>query len=737
MKTLKLRTRLVVAFLIMALLVAFTGIFGAVSMKRVGGQIQNILEQLSKQQKQVLLMAVTQKYCHVSLMQAALVRNEKEKFDEYVEDYHTKRDLLQSQAQTLLQGNAKLGLKPAAKGGVIETRTRKFLASWDAFEKVAEDLISYKEKLLGTGSSLTDDRLHKLANDEITDANDTAKADLDDILLEVGNEMNQANAQVGQIQSSAFITFIVVILIGLAVAIALGLLITRNIVARVRTMAAAVNSGAEGDLTARVAVDSDDEIGVLGSDFNEMVGKLSGMIGKVIRSASELAGISDTMSKASHSVVQSAKTQADSVAKTSAAIVEINTSVKGVAQGVDSLSISAAESSSSILEMASSVEEVVQNMENLSQSVNEVSSSIVEMGVSIKQVGNGVVSLMEVSTATASSVMQMDSSIKQVEKNANETAAISKSVRIDAETGREAVEAVINGMEEIKRASQITSEVINTLSERAGDIGEILSVIDEVAEQTNLLALNAAIIAAQAGEHGKGFAVVADEIKELSERTSSSTREIALVIRGVQDETRRAVDAIEQAEQSISEGELLSQKSGEALAKIVVGVSEATAQVAEIARTTVEQAKGSQMIREAMEQVSEMVAQIAKATKEQGQGSELIMGAVENMKSLTSQVLSSTREQNKVGNLIAKSTESITEMIRHIKRACDEQTRGSEQIVSSVGDIQSATEANLDSTRVMDEAVSKLFRQTDLLRKEMESFKISGSEAAPSLLPPP
>jgi methyl-accepting chemotaxis protein len=320
--------------------------------------------------------------------------------------------------------------------------------------------------------------------------------------------------------------------------------------------------------------------------------------------------------------------------------------------------------------------------------------------------------------------MEMDSSIKQVERNANETAAISKAVRVDAETGREAVEAVIGGMQEIKRASRITSEVVTTLSERAGDIGEILSVIDEVAEQTNLLALNAAIIAAQAGEHGKGFAVVADEIKELSERTSSSTREISQVIRGVQEETRRAVDAINQAERSIADGELLSQKSGEALTKIVIGVTEATAQVTEIARTTVEQAKGSQMIREAMEQVSEMVAQIAKATREQGQGSELIMGAVENMKGLTSQVLSSTREQNKVGNLIAQSTESITEMIRHIKRACDEQSRGSEQIVASVGDIQSATDANLEATRVMDEAVYKLFRQTEMLKKEMEAFKI-------------
>jgi len=724
LKNMKLRSRLIGAFLVMAFLVAITGAFGAFTMKRVGGQIQEILEQLSKQQKQVLLMEVTQKYCHVSLMQAALVGSDREKFGEYVDDYQMKRDLLVSQAETLLNGNAKLHLQPVVKGSTIEKRTREFLETWSQFEKVADELIATKQKLLGQGAaSLTDPRLHRLANDEITTANDKAKENLDDILVTVGNRMNEASAHVTSIQRTSGLTFIAVVVAAFIVAVAMGLLITRNILGRITVLVHAMNRGAEGDLTATVPVDSSDELGMLGTDFNEMVSKLSGMIAGVSRSSAELAKISDVMSSASQSVVDSAKTQAESVSRTSAAIVEINASVRGVGGSVDSLSVSAADSASSVLEMASSVEEVVQNMEDLSQSVGEVSSSIGEMAASIRQVGNGVVSLMEVSTATASSVMQMDSSIKQVERNANETASISNSVRVDAETGKEAVQAVIQGMQEIKRSSLITSEVIKTLSDRADDIGAILSVIDEVAEQTNLLALNAAIIAAQAGEHGKGFAVVADEIKDLSERTSSSTREIALVIRGVQEETRRAVEAIEQAEAAISDGEQLSQKSGEALSKIVVGVSEATNQVSEIARTTVEQAKGSQMIREAMEQVSEMVTQIAKATKEQGMGSELIMSAVENMKVLTSQVLSSTREQNKVGTLMSNSTERITDMIRHIKSACDEQGRGSEQIVTSVEDIQHATEANLEASRTLDDAATRLFRQTEILRKEIEAFK--------------
>lgn len=734
MKNLKLSHRLVGSFMIMALIVAITGAFGAWSMRRVGDQIQNILQNLASQQKLVLLMGVTQKYCHVSLMQAALVRAEMEKFEEYAEDYRMKRDLFRSQCNIMLKGNAKLGIKPAPHGSVIEKRTQAALASWEEVEKIADELLARKEALLkglkagvvdqAAMAALADERLHSLSEDDINPAIEKAKADADDLLVEVGSQMTKADKQVREIQGSAGIAFVVVIIAAVLLGLLLGLKTTKNIVNRINRMARALDNGAEGDLTAKLEIDSGDELGKLGSDFNVMVEKLSGMVGNVNKSAAELTHLSGTITESSQKVVNTAKLQAESVNNTSAAVSQINTSVKGVSQGVDSLSLSASESSSSILEMAASVEEVAQNVETLSHSVDEVSSSILQMAASIKQVGNGVVSLLEASTTTASSVMEMDSSIKQVEKNAMETAAISDAVRKDAETGKEAVEATIAGINEIKRSSRITYEVIDTLSGRANDIGTILSVIDEVAEQTNLLALNAAIIAAQAGEHGKGFAVVADEIKELAERTSSSTREIAMVIKAVQDETHRAVNAIDQAEKSIADGELLSQKSGEALNKIVSGVKKATEQVEEIARATVEQARGSQMIRDAMEQVSEMVGQIAKATREQGQGSELIMTAVEKMKTLTTQVRSSTREQSNVGNFIAQSTENITDMIQQIKRACDEQNRGSEQIVVAVEDIQQSTHINLEATGAMDEAVSGLFRQIEILRNEMGMFKI-------------
>ena len=95
-----------------------------------------------------------------------------------------------------------------------------------------------------------------------------------------------------------------------------------------------------------------------------------------------------------------------------------------------------------------------------------------------------------------------------------------------------------------------SNTVVSRLGERSVAIGKILNVIEDVAEQTNLLALNAAILAAQAGEYGKGFSVVAAEIRELSERTASSTRDIANLIRSVQEEVGNALKTMPPARSS-------------------------------------------------------------------------------------------------------------------------------------------------------------------------------------------
>lgn len=543
-------------------------------------------------------------------------------------------------------------------------------------------------------------------------------------------EIDQSAAAI--LQASRQVKFLQVVL-GLA-ALAIGIVITAAITRSIiRPLDVAVESAqrlAVGDMTTRIEQTSADETGDLIRALNTMTGSLGGMIQRIEVSAGQLSKISTDIHSASKQVVDAAQSQAANVDETSSAITEISQSIRHVGQGVDHLSASAAENTSSILEMAASIEEVAQNVETLKVVVEEVSSAIAQMTASIQEVANNAGSLQHSAAITASSVSQMGASIHQVEQSARTAAAIAEEVRNDAETGKTAVEATIAGMREIRQVSEVSTDVITTLSGRVDNIGSILLVIDDVVNEINLLALNAAIIAAQAGVHGKGFSVVAEEIKELAERTGMSTKEISMVISGVQEESRRAVETIARAGASVADGEQLSQQSGAALAKIVEGARQTSQQMAEIVRATREQADGSRMIQKAMQQITDMTQQIAVATQQQEKGGEQIMKATERMKLLSGQVQTSTRQQSDASSSIARATEEMTAMVGQIKRACDEQSKGSGQIVLSIESIRHSTRVNMGAVEVMDSSVSGLGRQIEVLRQEMAAFQIQRQEEA-------
>lgn len=730
MKNLKLGQKLVGLFLIMAFIVGITGFFGIFSLNRVGHTIQDVIMTGSTQSNQVVLMKTALQECRLHLVEAATA-DTVDDFELVKADYESKRDRFTGYLDIILKGNQKLNLPAAKKGTPLEERANAVGDKFSEFTTTADKLLAQKESLMSAGKNGTaaaSSEMRGLIRDELPEKIDLVSTSVDDLLVTVNGLMKQANINAEAIQHKAQLALITVIICAVLSAIAFGTITSRSIVKRVKKLADALAEGSRGNLTITVQDSSSDEIGTLVCDFNLMTSKLSEMVSKIKLSSAELGNITANLREVSQKNVTSAEVQADSVLQTTSAIAEMNATINGITQAIDSLFLNTSESSSSTMELVASIDEVALNVETLSGAVEDVSSSITEMAASIRAIDGNVAILVDSSMTTASSVAALDLSIRQIEMNATESAAISDNLLNDAESGRISVEATIAGISAIKKSSVITSEAISTLSEKALDIGSILQVIDEVAEQTNLLALNAAIIAAQAGDQGKGFAVVAEEIKELSERTSSSTKEIAKVIAAVQNEVNRAVESISLAEQSISDGEQLSYQSGEALAKILAGVKTSGSQIVEIAKTTESQAKESRQIRDVVEKISDMAAQIATATGQQGRGADMIIAAIEKMKGLNSQVRNSTREQSTVGAFIGKSTESISAMIRKIKIASDEQARSSELIMHSANEIHKSTENALEANRVTDESVKRLSVQSDLLKKEMGQFVIAADE---------
>ncbi len=396
--------------------------------------------------------------------------------------------------------------------------------------------------------------------------------------------------------------------------------------------------------------------------------------------------------------------------ETSRTVIEVSGSAQDLAHHVDALAATAGASASSIIQMTSTNDEVAANVGELATSVRDTASSIEEMAYSIKEVAKNVDALSLTAEETSSSMNEMDVSIDQVQSNANETARLSEEVAQDAERGAEAILKTIGEIYRIKESTQEAVSVISNLGSRIEAIGQILNVIDDVAEQTNLLALNAAIIAAQAGEHGKGFAVVADEIKDLAERAGASTKEIAELTKTIQRESKNAIQAVERGAKNVDRGVEVSNEAEHALKKILESSQKSTNMVRAIARATVEQAKGSRQVTDAIGRIAETVQQIAAATAEQARGSELIMRSVERMRSITQQVERSSQDQARGGRDVTASMESITTLLEQLSQA--------HRLLSRNGDSLVASAERMERAIAQEEAVLRqLSGETLRLRK--------------------
>jgi twitching motility protein PilJ len=165
-------------------------------------------------------------------------------------------------------------------------------------------------------------------------------------------------------------------------------------------------------------------------------------------------------------------------------------------------------------------------------------------------------------------INEMAITIDQVSANAAESAVVAdRSVSI-ANKGAVVVRSTIAGMDNIRGQIQDTAKRIKRLGESSQEIGDIVSLINDIADQTNILALNAAIQASMAGDAGRGFAVVADEVQRLAERSANATKQIAALVKTIQTDTYEAVSSMEQTTAEVVAGASLTEDAGIALSEI-------------------------------------------------------------------------------------------------------------------------------------------------------------------------
>ena len=162
-------------------------------------------------------------------------------------------------------------------------------------------------------------------------------------------------------------------------------------------------------------------------------------------------------------------------------------------------------------------------VENLNLMFNEINNSAAQVSTGSKQIADGSQALAQGSSEQASSVEQLSASIaentqmtKDNAEKAGRASSLSDTIRDKAEKGSRQMDEMMIAVSDITQASESISRVIK--------------VIDDIAFQTNILALNAAVEAARAGQHGKGFAVVAEEVRNLAAKSAEAAKDTGNLI---------------------------------------------------------------------------------------------------------------------------------------------------------------------------------------------------------------
>jgi len=501
--------------------------------------------------------------------------------------------------------------------------------------------------------------------------------------------------------------------------------IARFITGPIIEMEKTADAMASGDLSSELKVTGHDEVAALQKAINRMAFNLKDMLSKVSHITGSVTTVTSNIALSSQGVLSIADVQQKAVEETAAAIGRMDSSMSEIALSGDSLSNSATDTSASIHEMASSIEKVAENTNVFSETAHETASSIEEMVSTIKTIAESLETLAQSSEAIASSIDEVNATTRNIDARAHESVNLAETVMNNAsEKGMQAAQAALHGMANIKTGVVSLSDIINNLGKRTVDIGKILNVIDDVADQTNLLAINAAILASKAGEHGKGFAVVADEIKNLAERTSFSTNEIAELIRSVQEGTKTSIRMASEGIHTVDKGLTLVTDVSDALKDIVDSSKASTEMARAIQRATEEEALAIKQITDSVERMTEQTENISRAIQEQTKGSRFIIDATDRVKELSQQVKNATGDQKNRSKQIAGVIENVTTQALHIADAIGKQKENSAEMVRSIEKIKNTTGKLTSSANDMNAVVSALKEDAHNLLLELRKFKV-------------
>ncbi len=168
--------------------------------------------------------------------------------------------------------------------------------------------------------------------------------------------------------------------------------------------------------------------------------------------------------------------------------------------------------------------------QNQAATVEEVTATIDEISAGMDQIAAGAQGQVLSLKTLTDRMGDLSNIIRELSENISSASELAAGITAEARRGEESLGRMNGSM--------------LTISESSKEMTNIVNIIQDISDKINLLSLNASIEAARAGDAGRGFAVVADEISKLAENTASSVKEIDGLIKTTDSEIRKGLSGV-------------------------------------------------------------------------------------------------------------------------------------------------------------------------------------------------
>jgi methyl-accepting chemotaxis protein WspA len=274
---------------------------------------------------------------------------------------------------------------------------------------------------------------------------------------------------------------------------------------------------------------------------------------------------------------------------------EFSTVADGVNAMADDLAGLIGQIQKSSIQVNTSITEVAATSKEQQATANEIAATTTEIGATAKEI-----------SATSN---ELAHTMDEVSAVAEQTATL-------ANGGQAGLARMESTMRQVMEAAGAINAKLAILSEKAGNINQVVTTITKVADQTNLLSLNAAIEAEKAGQYGRGFAVVATEIRRLADQTAVSTYDIEQMVKDIQSAVAAGVMGMDKFSEEVRRGMQEVQQVGGQLSEIIEQVQGLVPRFEGANEGMQAQATGAGQISEALSQLSEAAQQTVESLQQ-------------------------------------------------------------------------------------------------------------------------